>query len=66
MDEERREFLSSYDLLFPKDRYMYNSDCRTLKIPWLRGVSVTTAWRVLRLRVKKLPPDMEDSCEYIE
>jgi hypothetical protein len=27
---------------------------------------VTTAWRVLRLRMEELPPDMENSCEYIE
>jgi hypothetical protein len=28
---------------------------------WL---SVTTAWRVLRLRIEGRPPDMEDRCEY--
>jgi hypothetical protein len=27
---------------------------------------VTTAWRVLRLRMEERPPDMEGSCEYIE
>jgi hypothetical protein len=29
-------------------------------------VSVTTACRVLRLRMEERPPDMEGSCEYIE
>jgi hypothetical protein len=29
-------------------------------------VPVTTAWRVLRLRMEERPPDMEGSCEYIE
>jgi hypothetical protein len=27
---------------------------------------VTTAWRVLRLRMEERPPDMKGSCEYIE
>jgi hypothetical protein len=27
---------------------------------------VTTAWRVLRLRMEGRPPDTEGSCEYIE
>jgi hypothetical protein len=31
-----------------------------------KWVSVTTAWRVLRLRMKERLPDMEVSCEYIE
>jgi hypothetical protein len=31
-----------------------------------KWVSVTTAWRVLGLRMKERPPDMEGSCEYIE
>jgi hypothetical protein len=29
-------------------------------------VPVTTAWRVLRLRMEKRLPDMECSCEYIK
>jgi Na+/citrate or Na+/malate symporter len=29
-------------------------------------VPVTTAWRVVRLRMEERPPDMEGSCEYIE
>jgi hypothetical protein len=32
----------------------------------LDGSLVTTAWRVLRLRMEGRPPDMEGSCEYIE
>jgi hypothetical protein len=28
--------------------------------------AVTTAWRVLRLRMEERPADMEGSCEYIE
>jgi hypothetical protein len=31
-----------------------------------KWVPVTTAWRVLRLRMEERPPDMEGSCEYIE
>jgi hypothetical protein len=30
-----------------------------------KWVPVIKAWRVLRLRMKEQPPDMEDSCEYI-
>jgi flagellar basal body-associated protein FliL len=30
------------------------------------GSLVTTAWRVLRLRMEGSPPGMEGSCEYIE
>ena len=29
-------------------------------------VPVTTAWRVLRLRMEERPADMEGSCEYME
>jgi hypothetical protein len=29
-------------------------------------VPVTTAWRVLRLRLEERSPDMKGSCEYIE
>jgi hypothetical protein len=32
----------------------------------LGGVSVTTAWRVLGLRMEEQPPAMEVSCDYIE
>jgi len=32
----------------------------------LGGSLVTTAWRVLRLRMEGRPPDTEGSCEYIE
>jgi hypothetical protein len=31
-----------------------------------KWVPVTTAWRVLRLRMEEWPPDMEGSFEYIE
>ena len=31
-----------------------------------KSVPVTTASRVLGLRMEERPPDMEDSCEYIE
>jgi hypothetical protein len=31
-----------------------------------KWVPVTTALRVLRLRMEERPPDMEGSCEYIE
>jgi hypothetical protein len=31
-----------------------------------KSVPVTTAWRVLRLRMEERPPDMEGNCEYIE
>jgi hypothetical protein len=31
-----------------------------------QGVPVTTAWRVLSLRMEERPPDMEGSCEYTE
>jgi hypothetical protein len=34
--------------------------------PYDKWVPVTTAWRVLRLRMEERPPDMEGSCEYIE
>jgi hypothetical protein len=30
------------------------------------GSLVSTAWRVLRLRMEGRPPDTEGSCEYIE
>jgi hypothetical protein len=29
-------------------------------------LTVTTAWRVLRLRMEERSPDMEGSCEYIK
>jgi len=32
----------------------------------LGGSLVTTAWRVLRLRMEERPPHTEGSCEYIE
>jgi hypothetical protein len=32
----------------------------------VRWVPVTTAWRVLGLRMEERPPAMEVSCEYIE
>ena len=31
-----------------------------------KWVSVTTAWRVLTLRMEERPTDMEGNCEYIE
>ena len=31
-----------------------------------KWVPVTVEWRVLRLPLEERPPDMEDSCEYIE
>ena len=31
-----------------------------------KWVPVTTAWRVLRLRMEERPPDVEGSCEYTE
>ena len=34
--------------------------------PYPERVSVTTEWRVLRLRMEERPSDMEGSCEYIE
>jgi hypothetical protein len=34
--------------------------------PMLGGIPVSTAWRVLGLRMEERPPDMEVSCEYIE
>ena len=34
--------------------------------PYPERVPVTTAWRVLGLRMEKRPPDMESSCEYVE
>jgi hypothetical protein len=30
----------------------------------ISGVPVTTAWRVLGLRMEERPPNMEGSCEY--
>ena len=32
----------------------------------IKWVPITTAWRVLRLRMEKLPHDFEGICEYIE
>jgi hypothetical protein len=32
----------------------------------VKWVPVTTAWRVLGLRMEERPPGMEGSCEYIE
>jgi hypothetical protein len=32
----------------------------------VRWVPVTTAWRILGLRMEERPPAMEGSCEYIE
>jgi hypothetical protein len=34
-----------------------------IRVKW---VPVTTAWRVLRLRMEERPPVMQGSCEYIE
>jgi hypothetical protein len=36
---------------------------RPCNVKW---VPVTTAWRVLGLRMEERPPGMEGSCEYIE
>jgi len=35
-------------------------------ITMVGGSLVTTAWRVLRLRMEGSPPGTEGSCEYIE
>jgi hypothetical protein len=43
-------------LIFVKCHYMAHD----------KWVPITTAWRVLRLRMEERPPDMEGSCEYIE
>jgi hypothetical protein len=47
--------------------------CSLIRVSVIRGstvvyksVPVTTAWRVLRLRMEERPPDMEGSCEYTE
>jgi hypothetical protein len=32
----------------------------------LGGILVTTAWRVLKVRMEERPPAMEGRCEYIE
>jgi hypothetical protein len=45
---------------FPVDFLLY------LVIHHDKSVPVTTAWRVLGLRMEERPPDMEGSCEYIE
>jgi hypothetical protein len=37
--------------------------CSKIRVKW---IPVTTALRILRLRVKGGPPAMEGSCEYIE
>jgi hypothetical protein len=34
--------------------------------PHVRRAPITTAWRVVRLRMEERLPDMEGSCEYIE
>jgi hypothetical protein len=31
-----------------------------------KWIPVTTAWRVLRLRMEERPPGMEDNCKYTE
>jgi hypothetical protein len=41
-----------------KDTYMF-----TCHVRWN---PVTTAWRVIRLRMKERPAAMEGSCEYLE
>jgi hypothetical protein len=35
-------------------------------LPMSGGLLVTTAWRVLRLRMEGRPPDMDGNYEYIE
>ena len=47
-------------LFFSKIKAMWPSEYHDKWVP------VTTAWRVLRLRMEERPPDMEGSCEYIE
>jgi hypothetical protein len=37
-----------------------------LRFGHVKWVPVTTAWRVLGLRMEERPPGMEGSCEYIE
>jgi hypothetical protein len=39
---------------------------RMINEAMLGGSLVTTAWRVLRLRMEGSPPGREGSCEYIE
>ena len=49
----------------------FNDNCknhkfRSLVKPRLWCVPVTTAWRVLRLRMEERPPDVEDGCKNTE
>jgi len=45
---------------------MYIIFSRISQISMLGGSLVTTAWRVLRLRMERRPPDTDGSCECIE
>jgi hypothetical protein len=46
----------------------HNTDFYTVQSITLhdKWAPVTTAWRVLRLRMEERPPVMEGSCEYFE
>ena len=50
---------SVFKICFPN----FNFNVILLRDKW---VPVTTAWRVPRLRMEELSPDMEGSCEYTE
>jgi hypothetical protein len=46
------------------NRWEYDIDITVFfRVKW---VPVTTAWRVLGLRMEERPPVVEDCCEYIE
>jgi hypothetical protein len=59
MGEKGMKVILPYDDHMQLSRQSYN----TYRVKWL---PVTTAWRVLRLRMEERPPVMEGSCEYIE
>jgi hypothetical protein len=61
-----------YPIYYVND-FVVNKTFLNLKIVYIyiyyvhvRWVPVTTAWRVLGLRMEEQPPAMEGSCEYIE
>jgi hypothetical protein len=47
----------------PRRRWENNIKMDLQDVKW---VPVTTAWRVLGLRMEERPPGLEGSCEYIE
>jgi hypothetical protein len=80
LNKKARVFAKVYDITYPDAlvdskrsvkwwlfycSFVRNWSCQVLK-PRDKWVPVTTAWRVLRLRMEERPPDMEGSCEYIE